>query len=105
MSKLFLSVVIGIFAGAIDVLPMIAQKLDRYSNISAFIQWIIVSFVITHIEFGIHGWLKGLTVAVLMSIPIIILVMKADMKSIVPILLMSAVLGSLVGLVSDKLVK
>lgn len=101
MEKLLLALFTGIIAGIIDIVPMILQKLDKYSIISAFIQWIVVTFVIIHIEFGMVGWLKGLIVAVLMSLPVIVLIMKNDAKSTVPILIMSIILGSLVGFISD----
>lgn len=105
MGKLLISLIIGIIAGIIDIIPMFIQKLDKYSIISAFLQWVIVAFVITHIQFGAGGWLKGLIIAVLMALPIVVLVLKTDAKSAVPILVMSAILGSLVGFTADKFIK
>jgi hypothetical protein len=105
MNRILLSLTVGALAGIIDIIPMFMQKLDRYSIASAFIQWVILGFVINHIEFGVGGWLKGLIVAVLLSIPVIALVVKADPKSAVPIVVMSAILGSVVGLISDKFIK
>lgn len=105
MGKFLLSLLIGAAAGIIDIVPMIFQKLDRYSIISAFIQWVVAAFVITHIHFGVEGWLKGLIIAILMALPIIILVMKTDAKSAVPILVMSVILGSLIGFAADRFIK
>ncbi len=102
MGKLLLVLIIGIIAGIVDIIPMILQKLDKYSIISAFVQWIVVAFVITHIQIGVDGWLKGLIIAILMALPVVILVMKTDAKSVVPILVMCAILGSLVGFLCDK---
>jgi hypothetical protein len=102
MSRLLISLIIGVAAGIIDIVPMFFQKLDKYSIISAFIQWVVVAFVVTHIQFGVEGWLKGLIVAVLMALPVVVLVVKTDAKSAVPILIMSVVLGSLVGFIGDK---
>lgn len=84
---------------------MIFQKLDKYSIASAFIQWVVVAFVVSHIEFGVGGWLKGLIIAVLMALPVIVLVMKTDAKSVMPIVVMSVILGSIVGFAADKFVK
>lgn len=104
MKSILLSLALGAVAGIIDVIPMIAQKLDKYSTISAFAQWLVVGFVVTFIKVpGLEGWLKGLVVAVLMSLPIVILIAKTDPKSIIIILLMSAILGSLVGFFSTKI--
>jgi hypothetical protein len=97
MKKIYLAAILGIGAGIIDIIPMVIQKLDNYALASAFFQWVILGFVITFIDFGIQGWLKGLIVAVAMAVPIVIIVMKSDMASVLPILFMSAVLGSFVG--------
>ena len=98
MKTILLALVLGARAGVIDIIPMIIQKLDKYSTISAFVQWLVLGFVITFIKIpGVDGWLKGLITAVLLSLPIIIIVMKNDPKSIFIILLMSALLGSIVG--------
>ena len=105
MKTLILSIIIGAIAGIIDIIPMFIQKLDKYSIISAFLQWVVVGFVIFHIQFGIEGWIKGLIAALLLAVPIVILVMKTDMKSAIPILGMSAVLGSMVGFISGRLIK
>lgn len=100
MTRILLSLVLGAAAGIVDIIPMFLQKLDKYSITSAFIQWILLGFVITFIDFGVDGWLKGLIMAVLLSLPVLILVIKSDPKSALPILVMSAVLGSVVGAVS-----
>lgn len=36
MDKLFFSAIIGLIAGVIDIIPMIMQKLPRYSTVLAF---------------------------------------------------------------------
>ncbi|MDP4094056.1 MAG: hypothetical protein Q8920_11925 [Bacillota bacterium] len=105
MGNLLITLIIGLVAGVIDIIPMILQKLDRYSIISAFVQWLVVAFVIININFGVEGWLKGLIVAILMALPIVILVMKDDAKSVLPILIMCSILGSLTGYIGDKYVR
>jgi len=103
MMKIFLTIIIGVIAGIIDIMPMIFQKLDRFSIISAFVQWVVAAFVIIYIQLGISSWSKGFIVAELMALPIVILVMKTDIKSVAPILVMSAILGSAIGFISDKI--
>ncbi len=105
MENILLTLVIGVIAGIIDIVPMIIQKADKDSIISAFVQWMVVTFVIMNIDLGVVNWLKGLIVAVLMAAPIIILIAKKEPKSVIPILVMSMVLGSIVGFAGDKLVK
>lgn len=86
-------------AGAIDILPMIKMKLDRHSIASAFIFYFILPFVILDIDlFGLAWWLKGGVTGLAMALPIIIMVAEEDKKSAPPMLIMSAVLGTLIGI-------
>lgn len=39
MDKLVFSVIIGLVAGIIDIIPMIVQKLPRYSTVAAFFHY------------------------------------------------------------------
>ena len=93
-----LTLVIGIVAGVIDVLPMIKMKVDKYSCISAFVYYLIVPK-----WFGNLWWLRGGIVAILMAIPVIILVAKEDKKSPLAMTIMSIVLGSIIGVVGHFL--
>ncbi|MSS90226.1 hypothetical protein FYJ45_18660 [Eisenbergiella tayi] len=86
-------------AGAIDILPMIKMKLDRHSIASAFVFYFILPFVILDIDlFGLAWWLKGGVTGLAMALPIIIMVAEEDKKSAPPMLIMSAVLGTLIGI-------
>lgn len=102
MKKIFMSILIGIIAGGIDVLPMILQGLDIYACLSAFTHWVIMGIIISYINFAMPAWLKGLVIAILSAIPIVIIVAKEEPVSIIPILGMSVILGALVGLATDK---
>jgi len=102
MKKLKLALILGISAGIIDVIPMILQGLDWYSNISAFTFWIVMGLVISYISINIKSWIKGLIIAEASAIPIMILVIAQDPKSIIPISIMTAILGSLIGFFSGR---
>lgn len=98
MRFFLLTLLVGIIAGIIDVLPMIKMKLDKYSIASAFIYYLIMPFFVFSIKwFGDLWWLRGGVIALLMAIPVIILVAKEDKKSAIPMFIMSIILGSLVG--------
>ena len=99
MKGILLTCLIGVIAGAIDVLPMIKMKLDRFSIVSAFVFYFILPFIILNTElFGMPWWLKGGVTGLAMALPIIIMVAKEDKKSAPPMLIMSAVLGTLIGI-------
>lgn len=99
-----LTLLIGIIAGVIDVLPMIKMKVDKYSTLSAFVYYVIVPFIIFGNNwFGDLWWLRGGIVSILMAIPVIILVAKEDKKSPIAMTIMSIVLGSIIGVVGHLL--
>ncbi|MHB8854821.1 MAG: hypothetical protein ACYC6P_15880 [Ignavibacteriaceae bacterium] len=102
MSKLLISLGIGIIAGIIDVIPMIIQKIDKYAIISAFVHWIVLGFIIFYIQIPVSSWLKGIIIAEVTALPIVILVLKSEPKSVIPILVMSAILGAIVGVTTAK---
>lgn len=96
--EFLLILVIGVIAGVIDVLPMIKMKVDKYSTISAFVYYLIMPFIVFSVDwFGSLWWLRGGVVALLMALPVVILVAKEDKKSPIAMVIMSIVLGSLVG--------
>lgn len=106
MKTILLTTLIGIIAGVIDVLPMIKMKLDKYAISSAFIFYIIMSFIICNTDlFGMAWWLKGGIITLALAIPIIIIVSKEDKKSIPAMAVMSVVLGTLIGVAGHYIIK
>ncbi len=105
MKTILLTALIGIIAGIIDVLPMVKMNLDRYAIFSAFIFYFIMPFIIFNTElFGIVWWLKGGVIALALAIPVIIIVSKEDKKSIPPMVVMSVVLGTLIGVAGNFII-
>lgn len=105
MKEFFLILLIGVIAGIVDILPMIKMKLDKHSIASAFVFYLILPFIIVNINlFGLVWWLKGGVVGFALALPIVILVAKEDKKSIFPVIIMSVVLGTLIGIASHYIV-
>ena len=100
MKEFLLTALIGLVAGTIDILPMIKMKLDKYSIASAFVYYFVLPFIIFNTNlFGMAWWLKGGVIALALAVPVIILVVKEDKKSAPPMVVMSIVLGTLIGAV------
>lgn len=98
MNTLLLSVIIGIMAGIIDIIPMVLQKLPRVATISAFLQYFFVSIIIVNIDLPyIAWWLQGGLISVSLALPVVLLVSKEDKKAVLIILTMAAILGTLIG--------
>jgi hypothetical protein len=105
MKNIFIALIIGLSAAIIDVVPMIIQRIDKSACISAFIQWIVLGLIIPYVNWDMQPWLKGLLIAELTALPIMVLVFAQEPKSIVPIIIFSAILGSAVGLAGARFIK
>ena len=98
MKAFLLTLLVGVVAGTIDVLPMIKMKLDRYSVLSAFVFYLIAPFVIYNTQlFGLPWWAKGSVITLMLAFPVIILVAKDGPKAAAPMAIMSIVLGFAIG--------
>lgn len=105
MRTLLLSMVIGIGAGIIDILPMIIQKMDKRAIASAFLQYFFVSIIILNSTIpGVIWWLQGGLIALALSIPIIIIVSGKDKKAVPIIAAMSIILGTLISIAGHVLI-
>ncbi len=104
MNNILIALLIGIVAGIIDVIPMIAQKLEKSANISAFMHWVALGLIIPFVDWQIDAWLKGLIIGLLCAIPIMIIVAKKDKKAAIPIAIMSAILGIGVALAGARFI-
>lgn len=102
MQKLYAAIAIGFLAGVIDVIPMLIQKLDKASCASAFVHWLVLGVIISYVSAPIPDWAKGCAIGLFSSLAVIILVAQSDPKSVVPILVMSALLGAGVGVLSGR---
>jgi hypothetical protein len=98
MNTLLLSVIIGVVAGTIDIAPMIAQKLDKQSTISAFLQYLFVAIIIVNIDLPyITWWLEGALISLALALPMVVLISATDKKAVPVILTMAVILGTLIG--------
>lgn len=101
LKEILLTALIGVIVGSIDILPMIKMKLDKFSIISAFIFYFTLPFVICNLDlFGLVWWLKGGLVGFALALPTIIIVAKDDKTSVPPMLIMSAVLGTVISAIN-----
>ncbi len=97
MKKIKIGVLLGIVAGIIDVIPMIMQDLTWDANISAFSMWIVVGFLISVVELKTKSTIKGILIAYLVLLPIAILIAWSEPFTLIPIVIMTTILGGLLG--------
>lgn len=97
MKPLAVSIIIGCIAGAVDIVPMIIRKMDKYSILSAFMQYVVVSIVIFHLNIPGGRWfVVGPLTAFVLALPIMILVSGKERGAVIPIAAMSLILGFLI---------
>ncbi|NJK96830.1 MAG: hypothetical protein HC905_19650 [Bacteroidales bacterium] len=104
MERYFIAFGIGVTAAILDVVPMIIQKTDKRACWSAFVHWLVLGMIIPFVQWEIQAWLKGLIIGIIASIPVMIIVAGKDKKSLIPISIFSAVLGTLVGIAGEWLI-
>jgi len=100
--KIGVGVLLGVIAGIIDVIPMIIQKISWEANLSAFMLWVICGFMIATSSIKVNSVFKGIIISFLLVIPVGIIVGSQDFTSLIPIVIMTLVLGSLLGFSINK---
>ncbi len=88
---------LGAVAGIIDVIPMVIQRLTWDANISAFLMWIVIGFILSITELKMNSILKGILISYLVLLPAAILIGWKEPVSLVPILIMTTILGGALG--------
>ena len=102
ISRIKAGIIFGIIAGIIDVIPMIFQELTWDANIAAFSLWVIAGFMISTSNLKINGVLKGILISFLLLIPSAVIIGWHQPTSLIPIFIMTLILGSLLGYFIDR---
>jgi hypothetical protein len=99
MSRISLGVISGLIFGAIDVAIMIPMAFPdkRAAMLGAFIARFAIGFVVCNIRLPWPGWLVGLFIGILLSLPDAIIT-----KAAAPILGTGAVGGLIIGWVAGR---
>ena len=101
MDKLLFSILLGLLIGLIDIIPMMVQKLPKYSTVSAFIHYFFITIVIIYLDLPqVPWWLQGGIVALALTVPMLIQVGHDDRKPVPIIATNALILGSVVGILA-----
>ncbi|OFY83779.1 MAG: hypothetical protein A3F72_07315 [Bacteroidetes bacterium RIFCSPLOWO2_12_FULL_35_15] len=103
MKKIKLGLILGFVAGLIDITPMIIQKLTWDANLSALTMWTIVGFFISTIDIKIHPIIKWILISFLTLLPSAILIAWKEPFALIPISIMTILLGGVLGFLFHKL--
>lgn len=105
MKRAALGALLGLAAGVLDVAPMIARGLPWSADASAFTMWIVVGVLVALTDFKGPAVLHGVAVAFLVLAPSAILIAAAEPMSLIPICVMTLLLGSAVGFAARRFIK
>lgn len=97
--------VLGAFAGVLDVLPMLAQGLSWDANISAFLLWTVNGFLISSSEIKMNPALKGILISFLVLLPSAVLIGWNQPTNLIPVAAMTLILGAALGYAINRLNK
>jgi hypothetical protein len=103
MKKILLSILIGMLAGGIAIIPIIIKKYDPETTLTAFLHVTTIGILIPYINMHVRSWFKGLLIMVLTTIPLFVIVSHKNYEMMIPVILLTAVLGLLIGMISGRL--
>ncbi|MFH1234014.1 MAG: hypothetical protein V1493_00160 [Candidatus Diapherotrites archaeon] len=102
MKKAIAGILFGAITGILDSIPMVFQNLSLDAILSAFSLWVVSGFLVATSSLKIHWAAKGLLVSFLVLLPAAILIGWKEPVSLVPIAIMTLVLGSLLGYAIER---
>ncbi len=105
MKRIIIGLVVGAVAGILDVIPMIFQKLTWDANLSAFLMWLVIGVFIALTDLKIISGLKGVILSFLILFPSAVLIGWKEPLSLIPISVMTIILGTLSGVMIEMLKK
>ena len=103
--RIQIGLLLGLCAGIIDVIPMILQHLTWDANLSALSMWVMVGFFMAITQFPLKGLGKGLVISFCLLLPTLFIIGWNEPASLVPIITMTALLGSLLGVFFQKIIQ
>lgn len=104
MEKILIALTLGAAVGAIDIIPMVRNKVYKYSIIAVFIQWMLLGLLIPFVNWGIQPWLKGMIIGFLGMVPTMVVAYDRNRSAVVPTGIFGAVFGSLLGVAGSYLI-
>lgn len=103
--RIVIGLMVGLMAGILDVIPMLIQKLTWDANLSALSLWIVVGFMLATSDLHLPAMIKGVVIAFFCLLPSMFIIGWNNPANLIPVFVMTGILGALVGFVFHKIVK
>ena len=101
--NIVVGLLLGFIAGILDIIPMLLQDLTWDANLSAFFLWIVSGFMLATSNLELPWPLKGIVISFLCLLPNVFIIGWNDPMSLIPIGVMTLILGALLGFAYGKL--
>ena len=99
MKTVIVSLMLGITAGLLDVLPMALKKVNSLFMLSAFFTFAVIGLLLPSAEWTSRAWLNGILTGGLVFLPQFFLILKVDRTALpqilITLIILSAGLGAL----------
>lgn len=103
--NIVIGILLGTIAGILDVIPMLLQGLTWDANLSAFFLWVVSGFMLATSNLRIHPILKGIVIPFVCLLPSVFIIGWNNPFSLLPITVMTLILGALLGFTYNKFAK
>jgi len=104
-NNIVVGVLLGAVAGILDMIPMLLQGLTWDANLSAFFLWVVSGFMLATSNLKLAPVLKGILIPFICLLPSAFIIGWKEPFSLVPIGIMTLILGTLLGFVYSKVMK
>lgn len=104
MENIVKSLLLGLAAGIINVIPMALLGLDWRIYAATSIHWVGLGVIITFARMDLKAWQSGMIIGGITGIPIALFSSCDERTPWVVTLLLSFLLGGLLGLMAEKLI-
>jgi len=100
--KLIVSMIIGLIAGVIDLIPLVMVRVPLLNMVSILTFWIVTSYFVAHVSLFKNALLNGLVMSTINMLPLVIIIYTINPKDFFPMLSMALILGPLVGFLNNR---
>jgi hypothetical protein len=100
--KIIVSVIIGLAAGLIDLIPLVMVRVPLLNMVSILMFWIVTSYFVANVTLFKNAPLNGLVLSTLNMLPLVVIIYTINPKDFLPMLSMALILGPLVGYLNGR---
>lgn len=104
-NNIVVGILLGAIAGILDLIPMLLQGLTWDANLLAFFLWVVSGFMLATSNLRINPILKGIVIPFVCLLPSAFIIGWNNPFSLLPITVMTLILGSLLGFTYNKFAK